>query len=68
MLKLQYIVISDRISVSTEEKHSKHAETLQQYFPMKIPTQCVYFQLHWHFPTGPALTEITASDFFMEGN
>lgn len=68
MLEMQYVLIQDRISASTEEKHSKHAETLQQYFPMKIPTQCFYFQLHWHFPAGPALTETIAFDFFIEGN
>jgi len=35
--------------VGTEEMHSRRAETLQQHFPMKIPTQCVYVSLHQHF-------------------
>lgn len=43
--------------VSTEETHCRHAETLQQYFLMKIPTQCVYVSLHQHFSNKPGFNK-----------
>lgn len=57
-----YMNTRRRRRVSAAEMHSRHAETLHQHFPMKIPTQCVYVSLHQHFSNKPALTKTISLD------